>query len=742
MKKIFIISFFLAGACTINAQNFHFDWAVEFGGPGSISVGSSIATDASGNVYTTGFFAGTVDFDPGPGTYFLTSTNTAPGDIFVSKLDAAGNFIWAKQMKAVDGGGVGLSIALDPSGNVYTFGSLLGTVDFDPGPGVSLLTCPECSFISKLDPAGNYVWAEEYNPGTQDERDHSMTVDAAGNIFMTGYFNGTSDFDPGPGIFNISSGAGDAFILKLNTNGAFVWVKQFNGSAFNATGEGSSIALDNAGNIYVIGYTAIFKLDPAGNFLWSQGTDGNLEGIAVDNAGNVYVTGHGGVEAFVEKLDQAGNPIWSQVLGGTGEASGFSLALDAAGNVYMTGTFKGTLVFDPGSCLGTYTSTGSGDIFVSEIKSDGTILWIKQFAGAGYNAGSSIAIDVFGGVCTTGFFAGTVDFDPGIGVFNLVSSGNYTAFVQKMIPCVASTSSVLNILSCGPYNFYCQTYTTSGVYTQVIPNETGCDSMVTLNLTISTNSASSVSANSCNSYLWNGNSYTGTGTYTDTLTASTGCDSIVTLNLTINPAAVSNLKQTICSGQSYAGYTATGTYTDTLASAIGCDSIRTVQLTVMNAPAPDLGTGKSLCIGDTMSLFPGNFDSYIWQDGSTQSHYIINKGGDYSVNVTNFCGSALAQISVLENKCGIYFPTAFTPNKDGKNDLFKILHPPDFNSYSLSVFNRWGQKVFETKDYTKGWDGTLNGQLQDTGVFVWFCKYQKTNSALHGEVSGTVVLIR
>ncbi len=244
------------------------------------------------------------------------------------------------------------------------------------------------------------------------------------------------------------------------------------------------------------------------------------------------------------------------------------------------------------------------------------------------------------------------------------------------------------------------------------------------------------------SYLWNGNSYTGTGSYTDTLTSYTGCDSIATLNLIINPAAVSNLKQTICSGQSYAGYTDSGTYVDTLVSAIGCDSIRTIQLTVMNPPAPDLGTDKSLCIGDTMTLFPGNFDSYKWQDGSTQSRFTINKGGDYSVNVTNFCGSAIAQISVLENKCGIYFPTAFTPNKDGKNDLFKILHPPDFTSYDLSVFNRWGQKVFETKDYTKGWDGTVNGQLQDTGVFVWFCKYQKTNSALHGEVSGTVVLVR
>ena len=732
MKKIFIIAFFLAGVCTINAQNFHFDWAVEFGGSASSSYGSSIATDASGNVYSSGYFSGTVDFDPGPGNYFLTSGNTLFGDIFISKLDAAGNFIWAKQMKTVSGGGGVTSIALDPQGNVYTFGNFSGTVDFDPGPGVSLLSCPACTFISKLDPAGNYIWAEQLSPGTHNGGDHSMTVDAAGNIFMTGSFYGSADFDPGPGIFNITSGAGgsnwDAYILKLNTNGAFVWVKRFTSSSSNVVGEGSSIALDNDGNIYSTGYYSgtfdfdpgpgvynltdigvgpasyISKLDPAGNFLWGQSNTGGIPGgIAVDNTGNVYTTqqvndNKGYKDVFVAKQDGAGKSIWSQVLGGTGQASGRSLVLDAAGNVYLTGTFKGTLVLDPGSCLGTYTSAGTGsDIFVSELKSDGTILWLKQFAGTVYhndvNVGFSIAIDIFGDICTTGYFANTVDFDPGIGVFNLPSPDNFTVFVQKMIPCVASTSSVLNILSCGPFNYYCQTYTTSGVYTQIISNETGCDS-------------------------------------------------IVTLNLTINPVSVSNLKQTICSGQSYEGYSATGTFTDTLASVIGCDSIRTIQLTVMNAPAPYLGTDKSLCIGDTMTLFPGNFDSYKWQDGSTQSHYIINKSGEYSVNVSNFCGSALAQISVVENKCGMYFPTAFTPNKDGKNDLFKILHPPDFASYDLSVFNRWGQKVFDTRDYTKGWDGTLNGQLLDTGVFVWFCKYQKTNSALHSEISGTVVLIR
>jgi gliding motility-associated-like protein len=408
----------------------------------------------------------------------------------------------------------------------------------------------------------------------------------------------------------------------------------------------------------------------------------------------------------------------------------------------MTGTFTGTIVFNPGTCLGTFTSTGSGDIFVTEIKSDGTIVWVKQFAGAGYNAGSSIAIDLFGDVCTTGFFAGTVDFDPGIGVYDLTSPGNYTAFVQKMIPCLSSTSATLNILSCGSYTFHCQTYTTAGVYSQVISNAEGCDSIVTINLTISSNSFSTTSVSSCNNYSWNNNSYTLSGIYVDTLTASTGCDSIATLNLTINTVSVSNINQTICTGQSFSGYTETGTYIDTLIATTGCDSIRTIQLSVLKLPDPDLGINKDLCIGDTMVLFPGNFDSYAWQDGSTQSHYVVNKGGSYAVNVSNQCGSAEAQIAITENKCGIYFPSAFTPNKDGKNDLFKILHPPDLSSYDLSIFNRWGQKVFETRDYTKGWDGTVNGLTQDTGVFVWFCKYKKTNSLLNGEISGTVVLIR
>ncbi|MBL8812686.1 MAG: hypothetical protein JNM43_21150 [Planctomycetaceae bacterium] len=137
-----------------------FDSAVRFGSTGE-DYGQAIATDASGNVYTTGAFEGTVDFDPGSGTANLTSSGGP--DIFVCKLDSAGNFVWAKRM-----GGTfderSKGIAVDRSGNVLTIGFFFGTADFDPGNGTTVLTSAGASdvFVSKLDSTGNFVWAKRW----------------------------------------------------------------------------------------------------------------------------------------------------------------------------------------------------------------------------------------------------------------------------------------------------------------------------------------------------------------------------------------------------------------------------------------------------------------------------------------------------------------------------------------------------------------------------------------------------
>ncbi len=252
--------------------------------------GYSIVIDAFGNVYTTGSFESIVDFDPGTGTFNLTSTGNS--DIFISKLDQSGNFIWAKIIGGTDAD-FGYSIAVDASGNVFTTGNFNITVDFDPGPGTFNLTSAGNSndiFISKLDAAGNFVWAKAMG-GWNFDWSYSIAVDASGNVFTTGSFEGTADFDPGPGTFNLTSaGIQDIFISKLDANGNLVWAKVMGGTQND---QSISIALDASGNAFTTGYfngTADF--DPgAGTFNLTSAGNSDIFIIKLGNitaAGNIF----------------------------------------------------------------------------------------------------------------------------------------------------------------------------------------------------------------------------------------------------------------------------------------------------------------------------------------------------------------------------------------------------------------------------------------------------------------------
>ena len=166
-------------------------WAKAISGNNN-EVGFDIAVDANGNVYTTGYFAGTVDFDPNAGVSNLTSGGF--NDIFVSKLDTNGNLIWAKTMGNVNND-AGNGITIDASGNVYTVGSFSGTVDFNPNAGVSNLISAGANdiFVSKLDANGNLVWAKAMG-GTSSDVGNCISVDSNGNVYTTGQFSGTADF--------------------------------------------------------------------------------------------------------------------------------------------------------------------------------------------------------------------------------------------------------------------------------------------------------------------------------------------------------------------------------------------------------------------------------------------------------------------------------------------------------------------------------------------------------------------
>jgi len=531
-----------------------------FGGSSGDS-GNSIAVDSSGNIYTTGSFQGTADFDPGAGISNLTAV--AYGDVFVSKLDSSGNFVWAKSF-----GGIwndsGNSIAVDSSGNVYTTGSFQDTVDFDPGAGTfNLASQPEyrgigAVFVSKLDSSGNFVWAKSFD-GIYNESGQSITVDSSGNVYTTGYFQETIDFDPGAGTTNLTavvtaiSSNYDVFVSKLDSSGNFVWAKSFGGTSSEVS---YRIAVDSSGNVYTTGYfsgTADFdpgagtanltsagsqdvfvsKLDSSGNFVWAKSFGGSSldigYSITFDSSGNVYtlgifrgtadfdpgagttnLTSAGINDLFVSKLDSSGALLWVKSFGGSENEIGYEIAVDSSGNVYTTGYFPGTVDFDPGAGTTNLTSTGSNDGFVSKLDSSGNFVWAKSFGGSSSDYLKSITFDSSGNIYTTGGFQGTADFDPGAGTTNLTSAGGADVFVLRL----SSTDN---------------TEANSAPAAPTLNSVSAGDRRVTITFTAGANNGAAITDYE---YSLNGGAYTSTGTTTSPLTI-TGLSGRTTYSVTI-----------------------------------------------------------------------------------------------------------------------------------------------------------------------------------------------------------------
>lgn len=410
---LFIAIISLVGTSTLFAQDPKFEWVKQIGGTNT-DFGLSIATDADGNVYTTGEFKGAVDFDPGAGTLVFTSvaSSISSADIFIQKLDSAGNLLWAKQMGGEDSDR-GSYITIDADGNVYTIASFGETVDFDPGAGTFDLVSIGASdiFIQKLNSSGNFLWAKQI-AGTSYGDGYSITTDADGNVFATGYFDGTADFDPGAGTFNITAGGyEECFILKLNSAGTFLWANSLTGVGVSS---GASITTDANGDVYTTGnFRDTVDFDPGvGVFDLMASTQSDI---------------------FIQKLTFAGAFLWAKNMGGTSYNNGESVAIDANGNAYITGYFQGSTDFDPG--VGTFiltTSGGTSDVFIQKLNSAGNLLWVKQIDGTHYDNGFSVATDAYGNVYTTGRFGGTVDFDPGNLAFDLSSAGSSDIFIQKL----------------------------------------------------------------------------------------------------------------------------------------------------------------------------------------------------------------------------------------------------------------------------------------------------------------------
>ncbi|MDH4474514.1 MAG: T9SS type A sorting domain-containing protein [Fluviicola sp.] len=408
LKKTLFLVFCLLFFNSLNAQSFL--WAKGIGTTG-VDQGTKVKVDAAGNVYTTGFYIGTADFNPGAGVFNMTSNTTTWYDVFITKFDASGNFIWAKSI----GGSlndVPLSLELDNSNNLLISGYFYGTVDFDPNAGVTNLVSAgnEEPFVLKLTDQGNFVWARRLG-GAQNERANGVAIDANDNVYVTGVFSVAGDFDPGAATVTLTPvGGQDCFIVKLDAAGVFVWAKQLGGTGNEI---GASIDIDAANNVITTGYfTLTADFDP---------------GAGVANSTSLGLN-----DMFINKLDQNGAFIFNKTIEGASEGYFNTVKTDANNNIVAVGYFTGAIDSDPGAGVATMTSLGGNDGFLIQLNSAGNFVWAYQLASASGENYNDLAFDSNNNIYAVGTFSGTIDFDPGAGVFNVGSNGFEDGFIQKL----------------------------------------------------------------------------------------------------------------------------------------------------------------------------------------------------------------------------------------------------------------------------------------------------------------------
>ncbi len=414
------ILFFCLIAFGLAAQNLPpVEWAKSIGAQ-NYDYCYDLAVDIDGNVYATGYFQGTVDFDPGPG---VTLLNAASQAIFVTKFDASGNFVWAKSI-GESGYNVGTTVAVEKeTGNIYLAGHFEGTADFDPGPETFYLSSTAGSldgFVCKLDASGNFLWAKTFEGAAYNTVSY-LLLDSAENgaIYLTGHFEDTVDFDPGSDSFPLSSAIGsmDAYVCKLDTAGNFIWAGQLGGLTDEDDCYGRRLTLSANGNyVYLVGsFSGKIDFDPNDEQIYGL--------IAV-----------GGTDAYICKLDAAGNFVWAGQMGDTGFDKGMAIALDPVeGGIYLTGVFQGTVDFDPGVDVFELESAGDFDIFFTKLDADGNLIWAKRMGGSSYEYPYALVADQAGDLYMTGYFTQSCDFNPHpANYFYLTSSGDYEIFIAKL----------------------------------------------------------------------------------------------------------------------------------------------------------------------------------------------------------------------------------------------------------------------------------------------------------------------
>ncbi|MCX6327402.1 MAG: T9SS type A sorting domain-containing protein [Bacteroidia bacterium] len=356
-------------------------WAKSSGGTDYDDISNSVSTDASGNVFITGYFnSSSITF----GTTTLNNAAVGKADLFLVKYDASGTFLWAKSAGGVKDDD-GRSVSTDANGNVFvtgmfssdniTFGITTLTNGGTPGAGISDI------LIVKYDASGNVLWANRAG-GARDDDGRSVSTDDNGNAYLAGSFPSTSITFGTTTLTNADNTGNtrDVCLVKYDASGAVLWAKSSGGTSSE---ESLGVSTDVSGNVLMTGRFESSSITFGTTVLTNAGAAGTNDG-------------------FLVKYDASGNVLWAKSFGGTSYFdTSIGVCTDANGNVFLTGAFSSTSITFGTTVL---TNAGGGDIFLVKYNASGNVIWATRAGGANDDYGICVSTDANGNVIIAGLF--------------------------------------------------------------------------------------------------------------------------------------------------------------------------------------------------------------------------------------------------------------------------------------------------------------------------------------------------
>ena len=380
-----------------------FLWAATWGSVTGSEEGLVVIVDTDGFAYVAGSFESWFDFNPGAGEEIHSSKGGK--DAFVSKFGADGTFYWAKTWGSAgyeEARALGVQTF---SGTLFVAGCFENEVDFDPGPGVTTRTSNgfRDAYFLVLGTNGSFTAVYSWGGSGQDEA-HGLSLDASADIYITGRFHDTVDFNPYTASDpRTSNGQDDVFLSCFDFSGSYEWVRTWGGTLAD---RGLAVyACKVSSDVYVSGYFNLtVDFDPGGS---------------VDNHSS-----NGSEDAFLSKLDSSGTFKWARTWGGVSGDKGTALYGDTAADyICVIGDFYGTVDFDPGAGTVERISNGITDIFLLQLDDLGSFQWVNTWGSTVIDAGHAIVLDSDNTIFAAGRFQETLDFNLGPGVDEHSSNG-------------------------------------------------------------------------------------------------------------------------------------------------------------------------------------------------------------------------------------------------------------------------------------------------------------------------------